>query len=461
MPMTENRWKTAFEPYRSKTVEPLGSSTEAERETLLRECDYNLFRIPADKVVVDLLTDSGTSALSAEQTAGLARGDESYAGSRSWKRLEESVRDLTDMREVIPVHQGRGAEHLLFTVFGGDGKRIVSNGLFDTTRANIAISGAEPYDVPVLEGLIFERDDPFKGNIDTLSLEAELKQRGDTIPLVVMTITNNTLGGQPVSIRNLREASEICRHYKVPFFLDACRFAENAYLIKKREPGARARPVEDIAREAFQLADGCWISAKKDGLSSIGGVIALRDEDLARRLKERLVAIEGYPTYGGLAGRDLEAIAIGLRESLDEDYLEHRTGQIERFGAALRTAGAPIVEPPGGHAVFVDAARVFPELPRDLHPAATLACEAFRAGGVRGVAISAPMPRRRPGNADKARMELVRFAVPRRVYSQNHLDFVAEVVGDIVSRSAGIPGLRRLDSFEHVNHFGARLEPAQ
>ncbi len=461
MPVTAKRWKTAFEPYRAKTIEPLGSSTAAEREALLRACDYNLFRIPAEKIVIDLLTDSGTSALSAEQTAGLARGDESYAGSRSWTRLESAVRDLTDMREIIPVHQGRGAEHLLFSEFGGEGKRIVSNGLFDTTRANILASGAEPFDVPVLESLAFERSDPFKGNIDTLSLEAELRQHPERIPLVVMTVTNNSVGGQPVSIRNLRDTSEICRHYKVPFFLDACRFAENAALIRLREPGAHGRTAEDIARETFQLADGCWISAKKDGLSSIGGVIALRDEDLASRLRERLVTVEGYPSYGGLAGRDLESIAIGFTEVLDPRYLEHRIGQLERFAEALRAAGAPIVERPGGHAVFVDAARVFPDLPADLHPAATLACEAFRSGGVRGVAISAPLPRRRPGSAESARMEWVRFAVPRRAYSQSHLDYVAEVVGDILSRSAGIPGLRRLDGFEHVNHFGARLEPAR
>lgn len=461
MPVTAKRWKTAFEPYRAKTIEPLGSSTEAEREALLRACDYNLFRIPAEKVVIDLLTDSGTSALSAEQTAGLARGDESYAGSRSWSRLEAAVRDLTDMREVIPVHQGRGAEHLLFSEIGGPGKRIVSNGLFDTTRANILASGAEPFDVPVLEFLAFERDDPFKGNIDTLSLEAELRQHAERVPLVVMTITNNSAAGAPVSIRNLRDASEICRHYKVPLFLDACRFAENAALIRKRESGARGRTARDIAREAFQLSDGCWISAKKDGLSSIGGFLALRDEELARRLREKLVVVEGYPTYGGLAGRDLESIAVGLEEALDDDYLDHRIGQVERFAEALRREGAPLIEPPGGHAVFVDAARVFPDLPADLHPAATLACETFRAGGVRGAAISAPLPRRRPGNAEPGRMEWVRFALPRRAYTENHLNFVAEVVGDILSRSAGIPGLRRLDGFEHVNHFGAKLEPAR
>jgi len=459
MPVTGKRWETVFEPYRTKTVEPLGDSTEAEREKLLRACDYNLFRIPAEKIVIDLLTDSGTSALSAEQRAGLERGDESYAGSRSWSKLEKTVRELTDMREVIPVHQGRGAEHLLFSVIGGEGKRIVSNGLFDTTRANLLASGAEPWDIPVLEGLIFERNDPFKGNIDTLSLEAELKQNGDRIPIVIMTITNNSLGGQPVSIRNIRDASEICRHYKTPFFLDACRFAENAFLIKTREPGTHGRSVEDIARESFQLADGCWISAKKDGLSSTGGIIALHDEELAHQLRERLVVVEGYPTYGGLAGRDLESIAIGLRESLEEPYLEHRTQQVALFAESLRRVGVPIVEPPGGHAVFIDASAMFPDLAADLHPAATLACEIFRTGGIRGVAISAPMPRRRPGNAEVARMELVRFAIPRRVYSQNHLDYTAEIVEDVLKRASAVPGLRRLDANQHVNHFGARLEP--
>ncbi len=461
MPVTGKRWKTVFEPFRAKTVEPLGESTEAEREELLRACSYNLFKIPAEKVVIDLLTDSGTSALSAEQRAGLERGDESYAGSRSWKQLERTVRDLTDMREIIPVHQGRGAEHILFSEIGGEGKRFVSNGLFDTTRANIIAAGAEPWDIPVLEGLIFEREDPFKGNIDTLSLEAELKQNGDRIPAVIMTLTNNSLGGQPVSIRNLRDASEICRHYKTPFLLDACRFAENAFLIKDRETGARGRSVEDIAREMFQLADGCWISAKKDGLSSTGGVLALRDADLANRLRERLIVVEGYPTYGGLAGRDLESIAIGLREALDESYLEHRIRQIEHFAKSLRGLGVPLVEPPGGHAVFIDAAAMFPDLSTDLHPAATLACEIFKTGGIRGVAISAPIPRRRPGKAEVARMELVRFALPRRVYSQNHLDYTSEIVEDVLTRASAVPGLRRLDSNEHVNHFEARLEPAR
>ncbi|PCI38235.1 MAG: tyrosine phenol-lyase [Elusimicrobia bacterium] len=458
--MSDNRWKTAFEPYRAKTIEPLGESTEIEREELLRQCDYNLFRIPAEKVIIDLLTDSGTSALSAEQRAGLERGDESYAGSRSWLHLESTVRDITDMREIIPVHQGRAAEHLLFSELGDEGKRIVSNGLFDSTRANILAAGAEPWEIPILEGLIFERNDPFKGNIDTLSLEAELKQNGDNVPLVVMTITNNSLGGHPVSIRNLRDASEICRHYKTPFFLDACRYAENAFLIQQREPGAGGRPVEDIAREAFQLADGCWISAKKDGLSSTGGVLALRDQDLAQRLREHLIVVEGYPTHGGLAGRDLECIALGLRESLDESYLKHRIGQIEAFAKGLRDIGVPIIEPPGGHAVFIDASAMFPDLSIDLHPAATLACEIFRTGGIRGVAISAPVPRRRPGQADVSRMELVRFAIPRRAYTQNHLDFIIEVLEDILRRASAVPGLRRLDSNEHVNHFGARLEPA-
>ncbi|MFH1724889.1 MAG: tryptophanase [Elusimicrobiota bacterium] len=456
------QWKTIIEPFKIKCVEPLGFTTPHERESALREAGYNLFNIPSGKVLIDLLTDSGTSAMSAEQWAGVMRGDESYAGARSFYRLERRVRELTGYREVIPVHQGRAAERILMKIIGGPGKTIIANSHFDTTRANVEDSGAEAVDLPVPEAFRFDKTAPFKGNMDTLALEAALKEKGaERIPAVIMTVTNNSIGGQPVSMRNLRDVSELCLHYKVPLLLDAARFAENAYLIKRREPGFATRPVADIAREMFSYARGCMMSAKKDGLVNMGGFLALDDKDWARRAREVLIIGEGFSTYGGLAGRDLEAITRGLTEVLDEEYLHYRIRSIEYLAEGLRRAGIPIVEPPGGHGVYVDAKRLLPHIPPGRYPGQALACELYLKAGIRSAEIGSLMfGRRRNGRFEPARMELLRLAVPRRVYTQSHIDFVIEAFADIAKSAASLRGFRLLEAPEHQSHFTARLEPA-
>ncbi len=455
-------WKTIIEPFRIKCVEPLGFTTSAERESILKEAGYNLFNVPAEKVLIDLLTDSGTSAMSAEQWAGLMRGDESYAGAKSFFVFERAVRELTGMREVIPVHQGRAAERILFSIVGGPGKTFLSNSHFDTTRANVEVSGASAVDLPVPSALEFARSEPFKGNVDLKALEAKIQELGpETIPLFIMTVTNNSLGGQPVSMKNLREASEICRHYKIPLFLDCARFAENAYLIKKREKGYSTRSAADIAHEMFSYASGCMMSAKKDALVNMGGFLALQDKDLARRAREVLIIGEGFSTYGGLAGRDLEAMAVGLREILDEEYLHYRIRSIEYLAEGLRRAGVPIIEPPGGHGVYVDAKRLLRHIPPERYPAQALACELYRAAGIRSVEIGSLMfGRRRNGTFEPARMELLRLAVPRRVYTQSHIDYVIEVFDDVARRAGEIRGLELLSASEVLSHFTARLEPS-
>ncbi len=459
----ENGWKTIIEPFKIKSVEPLGFTTYAERERALRDADWNLFSIPADKVLIDLLTDSGTSAMSAEQWASIMRGDESYAGARSFYTLEKTVRELTGLKHVLPVHQGRAAERVLFSVAGGPGKVVLSNSHFDTTRANVEASGAEAIDLPIPEALDFATPGPFKGDVDLRALEEKARTLGrDKISMIVMTLTNNSLGGQPVSMGNLRGAAEIARHYKIPLFLDIARFAENAWFIKRREAGYATRPVREIVREMFSYADGCWMSAKKDAFVNIGGFLALNDETLTAAARENLILGEGFPTYGGLAGRDLEALATGLREVLDEHYLEYRIRSIEYLGDGLRKAGVPIVEPPGGHAVYIDATRLLPHIPPSGYPAQALACELYLTAGVRTVEIGSLMfGRRENGQFKPARMELVRMAIPRRVYTQSHVDFLIEVVASVAKRAKTIRPLRLVSASPRRAHFTAKLVPAE
>ncbi|HAH07385.1 MAG TPA: tyrosine phenol-lyase [Elusimicrobia bacterium] len=460
--MHDWNWKTIIEPFKIKCVEPLGFTDRPERECVLRDAGFNLFNVPADKILIDLLTDSGTSAMSGEQWGGIMRGDESYAGARSFYAFERAVRELTGLREVIPVHQGRAAERILFSILGGPGKTVIANTHFDTTRANVEVSGAEAVDLPAAGALRFDKPGPFKGDIDTAALEAKIREKGrENVPLVVMTVTNNSLGGQPVSMRNLRETAEICRFHKIPLFLDCARFAENAYFIKLREPGYAGRSVREIAREMFSYVDGCMMSAKKDAFVNIGGFFAVNDKALARRAREILIIGEGFSTYGGLAGRDLEAMAIGLGEILEEEYLQYRIRSIEYLGEGLRRHGVPIVEPPGGHGVYVDAKRFLDHIAPERYPGQALVCELYLTGGIRSCEIGSLMFGRRgkDGAFEPAPMELVRLAVPRRVYTQSHIDFVVEVFGDIASRAKSLKGMRLLEASEVLSHFTARLAP--
>ncbi len=457
----QESWKTIIEPFRIKSVEPLGFATRAERELALREASYNLFNVPADKVLIDLLTDSGTSAMSSEQWACLMRGDESYAGARSFYALERAVRELTGYSHVLPVHQGRAAERVLLSILGGPGKTVLSNSHFDTTRANVEATGAQALDLPVPEAWEFDLPGPFKGDMDTEALEARIREIGPSrIPLVIMTATNNSLGGQPVSMGNLREVAGIAGRYGIPVVLDAARFAENAFLIKLREPGYSTRPVREIAREMFSCASGCMMSAKKDALVNIGGFLALNDPAWVVKARELLILGEGFPTYGGLAGRDLEAMARGLEEILDERYLAYRLRSVEYLGEGLRRAGVPIVEPPGGHAVYVNARKFLPHIPASAYPGQALACELYLTAGIRAVEIGSLMfGRRRDGEFVPAPMELVRLALPRRVYTQSHVDFVIEVFAELSRRARAIRGLRLLEASPSLSHFTARLMP--
>ena len=455
-----DRWQTIIEPFRIHAVEPIRLTTEAERERALEAAGWNLFNLHADDVLIDLLTDSGTGAMSRDQWAAIQHGDESYAGSPSWYVFLEAVQGLFPFRHVIPTHQGRAAEKILFTAIGGPGKVIPNNTHFDTTRANVEFTGAEAVDLVIGEGRQPALIHPFKGNMDIAALEALLAERGDDVPVVVVTITNNSGGGQPVSLENLRAIRAVCDRFGKPLFLDACRFAENAWFIKTREPGQEHRPVVDIIREIGRLADGMTMSAKKDGMANIGGWLAMNDDDLAERCRNLLILTEGFPTYGGLAGRDLEAIAQGLKEVVSEDYLRYRITSTAYLGDALVAAGIPCVQPFGGHAIYIDARAMLPHIPPLQYPGQALAVELYRAGGIRGCEIGTVMFGKHPdGTETEGPMDLVRLAIPRRTYTQSHIDYVIEVAKDVASRSSGLHGYRIAKQPAQLRHFTATFAP--
>jgi len=446
--------KTIIEPFRIKSIEPIRWTTREQRVELLRAAHYNLFLLPADDVLIDLLTDSGTGAMSTHQWAALMEGDESYAGSRSFDRFKSSVQDIFGYKHVIPTHQGRAAERILFHVMCKKGDVVPNNTHFDTTRANVEFTGAEAVDLPMPEGRQPGTRLPFKGNMDVAALEALIERVGrERIPLVMLTVTNNSGGGQPVSMENAKAVSAICRRHAIPFYFDACRFAENAYFIKLREPGYAAKSPKEIAQEMFALGDGCTMSAKKDGMANIGGFLCTDDDILARQQKDLLILTEGYPTYGGLAGRDLEAIAVGVQESLEEDYLRYRIASTAYLGDHIAERGVPIVQPPGGHAIYLDAKAFLPHIPMDQFPGVALAAELYLEGGIRSVEIGSLM------FAGAAQMELVRLAIPRRVYTQSHIDYVVEIILRVWERRTEIQGMLLTYEAPFLRHFTAHLEP--
>jgi tryptophanase len=455
------RWRTIIEPFRIKSVEPIRLTTVAERDAHLREAGYNLFNLHAADVMIDLLTDSGTGAMSAEQWAGVQRGDESYAGSPSWFRFLDSVRALFPFKHVIPTHQGRAAEKILFSAVAGPGKVVPSNTHFDTTRANVEFTGAEALDLVIEEGRHPSVIHPFKGNMDTDALDALIRERGaENVPLVMMTITNNSGGGQPVSLENLRAVRSVCDRYGLPLFLDACRFAENAFFIKERESGQADRSIPDIVRDMADLADGMTMSAKKDAIANIGGWLAMNDDAWADATRNLLILTEGFPTYGGLAGRDLEAIAQGLREVVHEDYLTYRIRSTAYLGEALVESGIPCVQPIGGHAVYIDAGALLPHVPALQYPGQSLAVALYREGGIRSCEIGTVMFGLHPdGSEVPADMELVRLAIPRRVYTQSHVDYVIEVIRWVAQRATELRGFRIAEQPAQLRHFTARFEP--
>lgn len=454
--------KTIIEPFKIKVVEPIRMSTRQQRAQWLREAGYNPFMIRAENVLIDLLTDSGTSAMSAEQWAGLMRGDEAYACSQSYYRFRDTVKSIFGFKHVIPTHQGRAAERILFSIMCRKGHVVPNNTHFDTTRANIQYAGAEAVDLPIPEALHPSVHHPFKGNMDTQALQALIKRVGpERIPLVMLTVTNNSGGGQPVSMSNIREVKQILTPYNIPLYLDACRFAENAYFIKQREEGYAERSLSDIAREMFSYADGCTMSAKKDGLANIGGFLCTNDDRLAEQERDLLILTEGFPTYGGLAGRDLEAIAIGLEEVLHEDYLQYRIASVKYLGHQIAFEGVPIIEPPGGHAVYIDAKAMLPHIPPLNYPGQSLVAELYLEAGIRSVEVGSVMFARRDpetGQEIPAPMELVRLAIPRRVYTQSHIDYVAEAIINVHRRRETLRGMRIVYQAPFLRHFTARFE---
>lgn len=454
--------KTIIEPFKIKSVEPIRFTTREEREKLLKEAGYNPFLLPADDVLIDLLTDSGTSAMSAKQWAGIMEGDESYAGSKSFYRFEAVIKSITNMKYIIPTHQGRAAEKILFTIVGGAGKYIPNNTHFDTTRANVEFSGAEAVDLLNEVGKHPEIRADFKGNMDIEKLEAFIKEKGvENIPLCMITVTNNSGGGQPVSMQNIKDVKTVCKKYGIPLFIDACRFAENAYFIKMREKGYENKTPLEIAQEMFSYADGCTMSAKKDALVNIGGFLAMNDEQLAMNCRNLLIVTEGFPTYGGLAGRDLEAVAQGLLEILDEHYLQYRIRSVEYLGEKLVSAGVPIIEPPGGHAIYVDAKRFLPNVPPDQYPGQSIVCELYLEGGVRAVEIGSVMFGKydKNGKLIPGMMELVRMAIPRRVYTQSHIDYLIEIIIEVYKNREKLKGYKITYEAPMLRHFTARFEP--
>ena len=455
-------YETIIEPFRIHTVQAIDLPDRETRAAALDRAGYNLFGLRAEEVTIDLLTDSGTGAMSAQQWAGMMLGDESYAGSRSFYRFQETIQTITGLAEVVPTHQGRAAERILFSTAVSEGDVVPNNTHFDTTRANVEFQGAEARDLVIAEGRDPALVYPFKGNMDVDALIATIEDVGpERVPLVMVTITNNSGGGQPVSMANLRAVREVCDRYEIPFFLDACRFAENSWFIKLREEGYADKSPREISREMFSLADGCTMSAKKDGMSNIGGFLAMNDPELAARCRNLLILTEGFPTYGGLAGYDLEAIAQGLNEALEENYLRYRIRSTEYLANKVSSAGLPIVQPAGGHAVYVDAGALLPHIPPSEYPAQALAAALYLEGGVRGVEIGSvmfgkPQP---DGTEIPAAMELVRLAVPRRTYTQSHIDYVGEVMIDVANRAHDLRGLRMTEQAPWLRHFTARFEP--
>jgi tryptophanase len=451
-----HEFRTIIEPFRIHSVEPVAMTTRGEREDELIRAGYNLFSVPGPRVLIDLLTDSGTGAMSSAQWAGLQLGDESYAGSASWFRFRDAVRELFPFEHVIPTHQGRAAEKILFSALAGPGKTIPNNTHFDTTRANVEFMGAEALDLPIPEALVPASRHPFKGNMDVEALERVLAE--SDVPVVFMTLTNNSGGGQPVSMENLRAVRAACGD--VPLFVDACRFAENAWFVKLREEGYADTPVPEIVREMASLANGMTMSAKKDPLGNIGGWLALEDDELAEECRNLLVLTEGFPTYGGMAGRDMDALAQGLREAVDEDYLRYRVRSTEYLGEALDAAGIPVVLPVGGHAVYIDARTLLPHIPPLEYPGQALAVALYLEGGIRCCEIGTVMFGRRPdGTEEPAAMDLVRLAIPRRTYTQSHVDYVIEVCEHVAARAGELRGLHIVEEPPALRHFTARFEP--
>jgi tyrosine phenol-lyase len=446
--------RTIIEPFRIKSVEPIRGTTRAERQKLLQDAGYNLFLVPSEAILIDLLTDSGTSAMSTEQWAAMMRGDESYAGSPSFTRFRNSVQAIFGFQHVIPTHQGRAAERILFNVMCKRGDIVPNNTHFDTTRANCEFVGAQAVDIPIPEAKQPANLHPFKGNMDTARLAELIEREGaKRIPLVMLTVTNNSGGGQPVSLANIREVKQICKKHGIPLYIDACRFAENAYFIKLREAGYADKTPREIAREIFSQADGCTMSAKKDGLANIGGFLCTNDDILAQQEKDLLILTEGFPTYGGLAGRDLEAIAVGLNEALEEDYLNYRIASTAFLGNHISSEGVPIVLPPGGHAIYIDARESLPHIPVSQFPGVALAVELYLEGGIRSVEIGTLM------FGEHATMDLVRLAIPRRVYTQSHIEYVVEVILDVWRRRETICGYELVHHAPFLRHFTARLKP--
>jgi tyrosine phenol-lyase len=446
--------RTIIEPFRIKSVEPIRGTTRAERQRLIEDAGYNLFLVPSEAILIDLLTDSGTSAMSTEQWAAVMRGDESYAGSPSFARFRNSVQAIFGFQHVIPTHQGRAAERILFNVMCKKGDIVPNNTHFDTTRANCEFVGAQAVDLPIPEAKQPAHLHPFKGNMDTTRLADLIEREGPkNIALVMLTVTNNSGGGQPVSLANIREVKQICKKHGIPLYIDACRFAENAYFIKLREPGYADKTPREIAREMFSYADGCTMSAKKDGLANIGGFLCTNDDILAQQEKDLLILTEGFPTYGGLAGRDLEAIAVGLNEALEEDYLNYRIASTAFLGNHISSEGVPIVLPPGGHAIYIDARAFLPHIPVSQFPGIALAVELYLEGGIRSVEIGTLM------FGEHASMDLVRLAIPRRVYTQSHIEYVVEVILDVWRRREQIRGYELGHHAPFLRHFTARMKP--
>lgn len=458
----EKSYRTVIEPFTIKSVQTLRLTSREEREQYLKEAHYNLFKIKAQHVLIDLLTDSGTGAMSTEQWAALMRGDESYAGSPSFQRFEESVKDVFGFKYVIPTHQGRAAERILFSVMCKKGDVVPNNTHFDTTRANIEYRGAIAEDLVIPEGKDPKKIHPFKGNMDVRKLQRLIEDVGaKKIPLCMLTITNNSGGGQPVSMGNVKEVKKVLNQYGIPLYFDAARFAENAYFIKLREGGYQNTSIKEIVREMMSYADGCTMSAKKDGLANIGGFICTNSKVLAEEEKELLILTEGFPTYGGLAGRDLEAIAVGLQEVLEEDYLRYRLAEARYLGEHLMEIGYPIVQPPGGHAIYIDAKTLLSHIPQNEYPGQSLSVELYLAGGIRTVEIGSVMFGKidpKTGKETPAEMELVRLALPRRTHTQSHIDYVLEVAKDIYKNRANIKGMRITEQSKFLRHFTAKFE---